>query len=133
MSWTIGEAAKHSGCPASTIRYYERVGLLEPPPRGDNGYRYYDDDALERLAFVHRGRALGFSIDAVADLLRLADHPRQPCDGVDRLVSEQLSAIRARITRLRRLEQELTALQATCDGEHEMRECGILKALSHHD
>ncbi|MGB7755816.1 MAG: MerR family transcriptional regulator [Salinisphaera sp.] len=130
MRWTIGEAAIRSGCPASTIRYYERIGLLAPPMRGDNGYRYYDDAALDRLAFVHRARTLGFGLEAVADLLRLADHPNEPCDGVDRLVAAQLSAIRERVAQLRRLEHELLALQTACDGGHEMRECGILEALS---
>lgn len=130
MPWTIGEAAARSGCPASTIRYYERVGLLAPARRGDNGYRYYDDTALNRLAFVHRARALGFSVEAIADLLRLADHPHQPCDGVDRLVAAQLTAIRERVAHLRRLEHELSALQTACDGGHEIRECGILEALS---
>lgn len=130
MEWTIGEAARRSGCPASTIRYYERVGLLPAPGRGNNGYRYYDADALERLAFVHRARALGFSIEAVADLLRLAGHPDDPCDGVDQLLEEQISVVRSKINQLIELNSKLTTLQAACDGGHAVRDCGILATLT---
>lgn len=130
MKWTIGEVAARSGCPASTIRYYERIGLLRAPGRGNNGYRYYDADALERLSFVHRARTLGFSIEAVADLLRLAGHPNDPCDGVDCLLEEQIAVVRSKINQLVELDSELTALQAACDGGHAVRECGILATLS---
>lgn len=130
MASTIGEAARQSGCPASTIRYYERIGLLCAPERGVNGYRYYDADALERLGFVHRARTLGFSIDAVADLLRLADHPTSPCDEVDHLLAEQIAAVRSRIDQLVELDSKLTALQAACNGAHAISDCGIVSALS---
>lgn len=127
---TIGEAARRSGCNASTIRYYERIGLLEPPLRSDSGYRYYDEAALDRLTFVSKARALGFSIAGVADLLKLADHPRKPCDAVDGLLADQLAAVHQKVNQLKALEAELRALQAACDGGHEMRDCGILAALS---
>jgi len=130
MKLTIGEAAHRSGCPASTIRYYERIGLLRTPERGSNGYRYYDAGALERLSFVHRARTLGFSIESVADLLRLVDHPNTPCDEVDHLLVEQIAAVRARIDQLVELDAKLTALQTACNGGHVVRDCGILAALS---
>lgn len=130
MSTTIGDAARQSGCPASTIRYYERIGLLRAPERGINGYRYYDVPAVERLRFVHRARTLGFSIDVVENLLRLADHPGHPCDGIDQLLAEQMTAIRNRIDQLLELESKLKVLQAACDGGHAVSDCGILSALS---
>lgn len=130
MTVTIGDAARRSGCPASTIRYYERVGLLRTPARGANGYRYYDRAALDRLQFVHRARALGFSVDAAADLLKLADHPQQPCDEVDHLLAEQIATVRGKIAQLRELETELSALQAACDGGHAIRDCGVMATLA---
>lgn len=130
MTWTIGQAARRAGCPASTIRYYERIGLLSAPRRGANGYRYYDDAALERLRFVHRARTMGFPVAAVRDLLRLADHPHWPCDDVDHVLDAQLDAVHDRIAGLQRLETELAALRAACEGGHEIRHCGVLQALS---
>lgn len=130
MKLTIGQAARRSGCAASTIRYYERIGLLNPPTRGVNGYRYYDANAFERLAFVNRARMLGFSIDAVSNLLRLADHPHEPCHGIDQLLAEQVAAVRSKIDDLIALDATLTALQAACDGGHEVCDCGILETLS---
>lgn len=133
MPMTIAQAARLSGCPTSTIRYYERMGVLKPPMRGDNGYRYYDQTALERLTFVGRARSLGFSADAIANLLRVADHPRNPCDAVDHLLAEQVHAVRQKIDQLKGLETELVALQAACDGGHAVSDCGILAALSSED
>lgn len=130
MQYRIGEAAKQTGCPASTIRYYEKIGLLRASVRGHNGYRYYDSTVIERLAFVHRARMLGFSIDATAQLLQLADHPDSPCDDVDRLVSNQLDDVRRRLRQLQTLESQLVRLQQACAGGHAIEHCGVLTALS---
>lgn len=130
MSCTISQAARRSGCPASAIRYYERIGLVGPAERCGNGYRCYDADAITRLAFVHRARALGFSVAAVGDLLRLADHPDAPCDTADELLAEQCAAIARRIAELQRLEAELRSLQAECAGGHVVAQCGVLAALA---
>jgi DNA-binding transcriptional MerR regulator len=127
---TIAQAARAAACPASTIRYYEHVGVLPPARRGDNGYRYYDNADIERLAFVNRARELGFSVASVRDLLRLADHPQQPCEAVDALLAEQVHSVGRRIAQLQALEARLRQLQQACNGEHPVNECGILAALS---
>ncbi|MDA3922459.1 MAG: MerR family transcriptional regulator [Salinisphaera sp.] len=131
--FTIADAARRAGCPASTIRYYERVGLLPPAQRGNNGYRYYQSADIERLVFVNRARELGFSIASVVDLLRLADHPLQPCEAVDTLLANQLDSVAGRIRQLCELEARLRRLQAACGGHHQMQDCGILAALSEPD
>jgi MerR family copper efflux transcriptional regulator len=71
MSTTIpiAEAARRSGFPASTLRYYEDIGLVPPAGRTDAGYRYYDDTALARLSFVARSKQLGLSLEEVAEVL----------------------------------------------------------------
>lgn len=130
MRYTIGEVARLSGCIAPNIRYYERIELLPPPQRGENGYRYYSDEDLERLAFVTRARELGFSIAAIRSLMQLATHPASPCQAVDERVREQLAAVRERISQLRRLEMRLERLRAACEGGHSVDDCGILAALS---
>jgi MerR family copper efflux transcriptional regulator len=68
---TISQLARRSGVPPSTLRYYEKVGVMPAPARSPAGYRLYDDDALARLAFVQRAKALGVELDDLADLVRL--------------------------------------------------------------
>jgi len=65
----ISELAERSGVPPSTLRYYERIGLLEPLGRSDNGYRVYDDASVERMAFIGRAKRLGMNLDDVATLM----------------------------------------------------------------
>src|SRR5262249_33044200 len=67
----IGELSKRSGVNIETIRYYERVNILVPPPRTGSGRRVYDSTALRILVFVRRSRELGFSLDEIRALLRL--------------------------------------------------------------
>jgi MerR family transcriptional regulator, copper efflux regulator len=65
----ISELAERSGVPSSTLRYYERIGLVRPVGRSDNGYRVYDDHAVDRLAFIGRAKRLGMSLEHVATLV----------------------------------------------------------------
>ncbi len=67
------ELARRTGANLETVRYYEKVGLLPPPPRTGNGYRSYDNAHERRLSFVLRARVRGFSLDEVRALLRLVD------------------------------------------------------------
>jgi DNA-binding transcriptional MerR regulator len=64
-SYSIGEAARHSGVKVPTIRYYESIGLLPAPPRADNDRRIFDHAALERLAFIRHARSMGFEINEI--------------------------------------------------------------------
>ena len=67
----IGELAQRSGIPASTIRYYEREGLLPKAQRGANGYRAYQDGVLDRLDVIQLGQSLGFSLEAIRSVMAL--------------------------------------------------------------
>src|SRR6516165_3237161 len=69
----IGELSRRTGCNIETIRYYERVGLLPKARREIGGrFRRYDGDDIARLRFIRRARQLGFTLDEVRGLLRLA-------------------------------------------------------------
>ena len=68
-TYTIGRLAEAAGVHVETIRFYERRGLLRPPPRTPSGYRQYGEDDLWRLQFVGRGKALGFTLAEIAELL----------------------------------------------------------------
>lgn len=124
----IGALSKRTGANVETIRYYERVGLLPPPARSSGGYRLYGTEHLKRLNFIRRARALGFSIDAVRTLLRLADERKRPCAEVRVVADAHLEDVRAKIADLRRMERVLKATVARCasgQGTH----CPLIDAL----
>ncbi|MCO4099524.1 MAG: helix-turn-helix domain-containing protein [Gemmatimonas sp.] len=127
----IGELATRTATSPETIRYYERIGLLPPPQRRGSGrYRMYSAADVVRLAFVRRARALGFSTDAVRDLLGLADDPERPCGEVGQLARAHLMAVEDKLAQLTALRDELQRVIGACAGKHAMAECRILGALS---
>lgn len=128
--YTIGQLAKAADTRAVTIRYYESQRLLREPPRNSSGYRVFNDADLDRLLFIRRSRRLGFRIDSVRELLKLADRTDAPCADVDDSVSRQLAKVRERLDQLRLLESELERLSACCKGGGAVRECRIIETLS---
>ena len=96
-SFSIGELAKATGTKAETVRYYERIGLLPEPARTSGNYRAYSRPHLERLSFIRRARDLGFSLDQVRALLRLADDREQSCAEVDRIAKLHLTEVDRKI------------------------------------
>lgn len=125
---SIGKLGERTGVNIETIRYYEKIGLLSPPDRSASGYRQYGAAHLGRLRFIRRGRDLGFSIDAIRALLRLAEHPDCPCDDADHLATQHLVEVERKIAELGRLRDELKKL-ADCHGGS-VAECRILDALA---
>ena len=127
MGITIGALGKRTGVNVETVRYYERVGLLPEPHRTAAGYRQYGEEHVLRLRFIRRGRDLGFSVEAIRTLLRLAEHPNQPCADADHLAAGHLAEVEGRIADLERLRDSLRQL-VTCHG-HSVAECRIIDAL----
>jgi MerR family mercuric resistance operon transcriptional regulator len=127
-SMKIGEAAAASGCHLETIRYYERIGLLPKPARRANGYRDYGEEEVDRLRFIARGRELGFSLEEVRTLVRLAERTDMSCDEVDRLARQQLGEVQSRILELQRMARELQRTIDSCVRKSR-GECSILGAL----
>ena len=80
---TRGALAARTGCNIETIRYYERIGLLPPPPRSAGGHRLYGRDLVKRLTFVRRSRDLGFTLKEIRELLRLVDGGTYTCGEVE--------------------------------------------------
>lgn len=128
-SFSIGDLAKATGTKVETIRWYERVGVLPAPARTTGNYRNYGSAHLERLSFVRRARDLGFSLDQVRELLRLADQEHQSCDAVDRVAREHLNEVERKIADLAALRRELQDLIGQCR-HGTVAECRIVRALS---
>lgn len=126
--FTRGALAARTGCNIETIRYYERVGLLPPPPRSAGGHRLYGPDLVKRLNFVRRSRDLGFTLEEIRGLLGLVDGGTYTCAQVERLARDHVSEIRRKIADLRRLQKVLETMAAQCSGGA-VPDCPIVDAL----
>ena len=131
-SFTIGEVAQRSGVPAKTIRYYEDVGLLPAPDRAGNGYRRYDQRAVDLLRFVSRARNLGFSMKEVEELLALWADKKRSSREVHAIASEHVAAIERKIAELQSMRATLAHLIHCCHGD-DRPDCPILDELAHGD
>lgn len=125
----IGDLARATGTRVETIRYYEAEGLLPTPARNAANYRVYELAHLERLSFIKRSRDLGFSLDQVRDLLRLADDPGNSCAGVDVIAARHVTEIDRKLADLTALRSELVRRLDSCQGPT-IADCRIIEALS---
>jgi Cu(I)-responsive transcriptional regulator len=128
---TIGRVARAAGCKVQTVRYYEQIGLLPPAARTGGNQRIYGTAHMKRLAFIRHARELGFSLDAIRDLLSLADDPNQPCDAADAIATAQLAQVSRRLSQLQALKDELERMVARCQGGR-IAECRVIEVLADH-
>lgn len=128
-SLKIGELARLSGLSVETLRYYERRGLIPPPERLPSGYRVYSPATLERLTFIRRCKALGFTLEETLDLLQLQQHPEQEAAAVKQQVDARIRDIREKVHDLQQILTALEGLSALCDGQGSAENCPILAFL----
>ena len=129
---TIGALARASGVKVTTIRYYESIGLIDSPERSEGGQRLYDRQAVHRMSFVRHARDLGFSLEAIRDLITLSSHEDRSCAEIDDIARRHAADIRHRITRLKALEKELERMIAAC-AVNRVSDCRVLAVLADHD
>ena len=127
----IGQLSRRTGCNIETIRYYERIGLLPRPRREQGGrFRRYDADDIARLRFIRRARQLGFTLDEVRGLLRLASADGETARAEARSVAAaHVADIQARIADLRAMEAVLTDAICECEAGRQTR-CPLIEVLS---
>ncbi|WP_050605684.1 helix-turn-helix domain-containing protein [Ruegeria sp. 6PALISEP08] len=128
---TIGTLGKKTGTKVQTIRYYEQIGLMPEPGRTEGGQRRYGHAELDRLAFIRHARQLGFSLEAIRELLDLSDDPDRPCHEADSIARRQLKQIEQRIARLEALRTELKRMVHECSGGN-TSDCLVLEVLRDH-
>ncbi|OJU03039.1 MAG: Cu(I)-responsive transcriptional regulator [Rhizobium sp. 63-7] len=124
----IGSAARKSGLPAKTIRYYEEIGLLKAD-RAANGYRDYSAADVNRLQFVHRSRNLGFSVEECRQLLSLYDDKQRASAEVKAIAEAKLDDIDRKLAELTSLRSALRHLVDHCHGD-DRPDCPIIDGLS---
>lgn len=126
---TIGQVAKLAGMGIETIRFYEREGLIDEPPRRESGYRQYTFDVVARLTFIKRAQELGFSLKEISELLSLKLHPRASCAQVKKRAEAKVTDIEMKILDLQRMKKGLMGLIGSCVSTQPVTECPILEAF----
>lgn len=126
----IGEVAELAGVTAPTVRYYESIGLLKKPARSEAGYRRYSEATVRDLGFIRKARALGFSLDEIAEIIQLTRAGKRPCTRVIVLAKQRLADVDDQLRKLAEFRHQLCAeltrweqpRDAGCDGLCEMIE-----------
>lgn len=129
LTFTIGQLSETAQTPAATIRYYEKIGLLESPSRSVGNYRLYGSGDVARLTFVRRAREIGFTIDQVRSLLAFSDRSDGDCCAVTTLTERHLVEVEQKIRDLNLLKEHLARLLASCKGGR-FADCRIIDALT---
>jgi DNA-binding transcriptional MerR regulator len=111
---TIGRVAELSGLPVDTIRFYEKKGLLQPPPRNSSGYRIYQPEAVEQIRFIKRSRDLQFSLQEVACLMQLFFHESDPTGDIKEITEQKIREVNDRLQELVAVKQELEQFTRQC-------------------
>ncbi len=126
-SLTIGKLARKAGVNVETVRYYQRVGLLELPERPAAGFRGYSDEVFERIVFIRRAKELGFSLQEIRELLELGEGH---CADVRLRAEHKRAAIREKIADLRAMSRTLDELIAACKAGADSAECPLIESLA---
>lgn len=126
-SLTIGQLAEAANVNVETIRYYQRVGLIDEPPKPHTGFRSYSPDVAERIHFIKRAQQLGFTLDEIRELLELGEGH---CADVRARAEIKRDQIDAQIRDLRALRKTLDRLIGACGSGKEAPACPIVETLT---
>ncbi len=125
---TISRAARLAGVGIETIRYYQRRGLIEEPPKPLEGYRHYPEQTISRIRFIKRAQELGFTLREIESLLQLGE---QQCSETRELAGAKLGLVRRKIEDLVGIRKTLEQLIEHCEARREGEACPIIDSISH--
>ena len=125
----ISDLARDAAVPVSTVRYYERAGLILPDERTDANYRLYGDGAVERLRFIRAAQAAGFTLRDIKVMLELKDGHTIRCKEIRPLVETRLSDVEMRIGELEHVRGVLHTFLDICRKSDEDGDCGVINRL----
>src|SRR5919108_6064691 len=126
---SIGQVARRAGVGVETVRFYEREGLLEEPPRRASGYRQYSEQVVTRLHFIKRAQKLGFSLKEISELLLLRVDAQTSCDEVKQRTEAKIAEVERKLVELQRMRQALLQVHSLCTGPGPTGLCPMLDAL----
>ena len=127
--FSIGEASERSGVKATTIRFYEDIGLISPPVRTSGNRRQYGEEEVDRLTFIRHARELGFEIDDIRGPLAMTERPNASCQEADRIARHHLKGVNHRISQLTLLGKELQRMIDEC-GHGRVCDCRVIQTLA---
>ena len=127
----VGALAEQAGVDIATILYWERLGLIDKPRRTVDGLKLYRTSDVARLTFIRRTKELGFSTEAIRELLGMTGNGSHTCSDVHDVAERHLLDIRRRLADLTRLEGMLAPLVSACPQTGSATHCPIVNALSH--
>jgi DNA-binding transcriptional MerR regulator len=129
-----GELADSAGVSRDTLRHYERKGVLPRPLRGQNGYRKYPPEALQRVQLVRRALSVGFTLDELAKVLKVRDAGGAPCEEVRKLAAQKLLNVQDQLRELTALRDDLQETLQDWDarlaGRANGKRANLLESLS---
>jgi len=127
MRYTIGEAAKAAGVTARAVRLYESKGLCASADRTASGYRVFTDDDIASLTFVRCARHLGLSLDAIAEIMAVADEGASPCERTRALLAQRVNEIDAAIADLQLLRARIVTAQTADLAQVPASRCAVIE------
>ena len=127
--YTIGELAEEVGVPTSTLRYYERSGLVRPDGRTNGNYRIYGNSAVERVRFIRAAQATGFTLEDIARLLDFKDGGSEPCNEVESLITHRVADTEKRMEDLQRTQTLLRSCLRLCREAKRRDRCKVMENL----
>lgn len=129
----IGQIAQRARVGIETVRFYERQGLIEEPPRTASGYRQYPEDTVARLRFIRRAKDLGFTLSEIKELISLRLDSTTSVGDIRSRAETKITDIEEKLRDLLKMKTALVQLVQACDGTAQVSECPILSALEQED
>ncbi|MAT51219.1 MAG: heavy metal-responsive transcriptional regulator [Porticoccaceae bacterium] len=127
--YTISQLAHAADIPTTTVRYYERVGLVEPEDRSAGNYRLYSEESLRKLKFIRSAQAIGFTLDDVKALLSTPSNTAASCREVQSLIENRLVEVDQRLKDLRHVQRVLKASLEKCKDTELTDCCHVIETL----
>lgn len=127
--FTIGQLAQAAELPTTTVRYYERVGLVEPEDRSAGNYRLYSEESLRKLKFIRAAQAIGFTLDDVKALLSTSGSTASTCRDVQALIEDRLEDVGQRLKDLRHVQRVLASSLDRCRQTEQVDCCHVIETL----
>ena len=127
--FTISQVAKAADLPTTTVRYYERVGLVEPEDRSAGNYRLYSEESLRKLKFIRAAQAIGFTLDDVKALLSTTSSTAASCREVQSLIEDRLAEVGMRLKDLRHVQRVLKSSLEKCQETEQADCCHVIETL----
>lgn len=125
---SISQAAKKTGLSIKSIRHYEQIGLISPPPRSENEYRYYPDALIKQLHFIKSTKDAGFNLKESKALLELSEDNERSSADVKEIALQKIEELEARIKQQQTLLDSLKKITQQCHGD-KTAHCPIIDAF----